>query len=165
MYFYLSIGTNINPEKNAVKVVKLLCQNFGLLTLYPFVYTAPEAMSSDSIFLNSLAIIHSQKDKSEIKHILNTIEMTLGRDRNDPEKSVKDRTADIDILLCNPQYSLSFFERFTDTYIQSCLSPNLPANLSTQGLPSYQGATTIDLDRISGEIMITKNKLDCLVNG
>lgn len=165
MYFYLSIGTNINPERNAVKVVKSLCQHFGLLTLYPFVYTTPEAISSDSIFLNSLAIIHSKKNEGDIKQILNTIEMTLGRDRSDPQKSIKDRTADVDILLCDTHYSLSLFDRFTDNYIQSCLPPNTPANLSAQGLPTYQGASTIDLDRTTGEIVIIEDKLNRLING
>ena len=164
MYFYLSIGTNINPEKNAVEIIKNLCTHFGDITLFPFVYTQPELISSSSIFLNSLAIIESNHDDKELKNILNSIEIRLGRNRNDPLKSTKNRPADIDILLKADKYHLPLFNTFTDRYIKACIPPNTPADLSVYGLPTHQGATTIHLDSTSGQISIAENKLDCLVN-
>lgn len=164
MYFYLSIGTNINPEKNAVNIIKNLSHHFGRLTLFPFVYTKPEFISSSSIFLNSLAIIESKLSDKEIKHILNTIEIKLGRNRNDPLRSTKDRPADIDILLQADKHHLSLFDTFTDQYIKACLPPNTPADLSVYGLPTHQGAATVHLDSTTSQIAIIENKLDCLVN-
>lgn len=164
MYFYLSIGTNINPEKNAVRIIKNLCHHFGMLTLYPFVYTKPELISSSSIFLNGLAIIESKLDDKELKNILNSIEVKLGRNRNDPLKSTKNRPADIDILLQADKHHLALFDTFTDQYIKACLPPNTPVDLSVYGLPAHQGAATIHLDNTAGQISIIENKFDCLVH-
>lgn len=164
MYFYLSIGTNINPEENAANIIINLCHHFGKVTLLPFVYTKPELISSSSIFLNGLAIIESDLSDKEVKHILNTIEIKLGRNRNDPLKSIKDRPADIDILLQADKHHISLFDTFTDKYIKACLPPNTPADLSVYGLPAHQGATTVHLDSTTSQISIIENKFDCLVN-
>ena len=164
MYFYLSIGTNINPEKNAAKVITNLCRHFGDITLLPFIYTKPEVISSSSIFLNGLVIIESKLNNKELKNILNSIEIKLGRNRNDPLKSTKDRPADIDILLQADKHHTSLFDTFTDNYIKACLPPNKPTDLSVHGLPAHQGAATIHLDNTTGQISIIEDKLDCLVN-
>lgn len=164
MYFYLSIGTNINPEKNSVRIIENLCHHFGSLTLLPFVYTKPELILSSSIFLNGLAIIKSNLCDKDLKNILNTIEVKLGRDRNDPLKSTKNRPADIDILLQADKHHLALFDTFTEKYIKACLPPNKPADLSVYGLPAHQGAATIHLDNTTGQISIIKNKLDSLIN-
>lgn len=164
MYFYLSIGTNINPEKNAMRIIHALSEHFGHLSLFPFVYTEPESISSSSIFLNGLAIIQSELSVQQIKQVLNEIEISLGRDRSDPLKSIKDRPADIDILLFADQHHLSLFDTFNDSYIKACLPPNEPADLTSYGLPAQQGAATVYLDNRTGKIEIVQNKLDCLIN-
>lgn len=164
MYFYLSIGTNIKPEKNAVRIISNLCRHFGTLTLLPFVYTKPETIPSTSIFLNSLVVIESKLNSQEIKSILNAIEIKLGRNHNDPFKSTKDRPADIDILLESEEYNLSMFETFTESYIQACLPPTTPADLSMYNLPSYQGAASVNFDDTTSKIQILYDELDCLVN-
>ncbi len=117
MYYYLSIGTNIEPEMNAVRISTALAHAFGQFALYPFIYTAPVNMQSKKVFLNSLAIIHSDLDAKAVKHELNIIEMQLGRDRQDPMRSEKDRTADIDILAAHPLYDESLFLEQDAPYI------------------------------------------------
>lgn len=117
MYYYLSIGTNIEPEANAVRISTALARVFGKFSLYPFVYTTPVAMKSSKAFLNSLAIISSEHDTDAVKLQLNAIEIALGRDRQDPLRSEKDRSADIDILTSHPNYNESLFLNYDAPYI------------------------------------------------
>lgn len=165
MFVYLSIGTNIQPEKNAVNIVRELCQHFGPLTLYPFIYTQPVAMTNTSVFLNSLAIITTNAPADEVKQILNAIETKLGRDRNDPEKSYKDRTADIDILNTSEALDQNHFMTCQEPYIAQCLSQEqAAADLSKEGLASHQGAATVHWDGSAGKVLVNQDKLQSLVN-
>ncbi|MDQ7049978.1 MAG: hypothetical protein Q9M92_10740 [Enterobacterales bacterium] len=68
MYYYLSIGTNISPEVNAVKIVQLLCKIFGQMVLYPFIRTSPVDIQSENLFLNSVAIIKTRFRADSIKN-------------------------------------------------------------------------------------------------
>lgn len=164
MFFYLSIGTNITPKKNAVKIIRAILDRFGDITLFPFVKTKPVGMKNASDFLNSLSIITTQLPPAEVKKCLNTIEINLGRDRSDPNRSKKDRVADIDILLYSNKHHLSLFNSFNDAYVQACLiGKHTPEDLSEFGLPSFQRASTIHIDNASGQILIVEDKQDGLV--
>lgn len=161
MFVYLSIGTNIQPEKNAVHIVRELCQHFGVITLYPFIYTQPVSMPKTSIFLNSLAIINTETPPKKIKTILNEIEVKLGRDRSDPKRSYKNRTADIDILNVHENLDENLFlEGNEEPYIQLCLSQKQAcADLRQEGLPSYQRAASVHWDRSTRKILVRQNEL------
>ena len=160
MFVYLSISTNIQPEKNAVNITRELCQVFGPMILYPFIYTKPVSMPNASLFLNSLAIIKTDAPNSEIKKKLNLIETKLGRNRNDLNRSKKDRTADIDILKSSALLDEENFRCCDEPYVQFCLSQDQSAaNLSDYGLPAHQRATTVHWDRNTGKIVISQNKL------
>ena len=153
MYYYLSLGSNIHPEKNAVGIVTALLAQFNDLYLFPFIKTQPVNMETNNYFLNSLAIINSDLKKSGIKSILNHVEISLGRDRSDPHKSKKDRTADIDILGCELNFDTDFFLRFKESYIADCLSEEIPhINLSEFGLPDFNTASWI-ITRDNGKLM------------
>ena len=160
MFVYLSIGTNIQPEKNAVNITRELCQNFGPIILYPFIYTQPISMPNTALFLNALATIRTDAPTTEIKETLNQIEIRLGRDRNDPNKSKKDRTADIDILNVSDTFDEEKFKRCEEPYVALCLSQNqTKADLSDQGLPAHQGPATVNWDRNAGKIVVSQNQL------
>lgn len=138
MYYYLSIGTNINPEFNAAQIIHCLAREFSAIRYFPFVYTEPQGMQTELTFLNSAAIIESNLPPSEFKSRLNAIETELGRDRNDPLRSKKDRTADIDILGTEEDLDLLFFNQFKETYIRGVVAPEAHsqfADLSRYGLP------------------------------
>lgn len=168
MYYYLSIGTNIDPHNNAARIIRQLLDNFGPMISHPFLLNAPQNIASKNKFLNSVAIIYSDKSEKEIKGTLNQIEIALGRDRNDPLKSVKDRTADIDILGCSEELNSEFFKQFSEPYInfnaQSERDHNDYADLSQKGLPSTQGPTTIHFDRTAGQIRILDDRQHSLKN-
>ena len=98
MYYYLSIGSNIDPESNISKTLEVLLNKFSELYLFPPVYTVPENIKSNNKFINTLAVLKSDLNITSLKNILNDIEESLGRDRGDENRSMKDRVCDIDII-------------------------------------------------------------------
>ncbi|MFL0811389.1 MAG: 2-amino-4-hydroxy-6-hydroxymethyldihydropteridine diphosphokinase [Agarilytica sp.] len=161
MHYYLSLGSNIEPEKNAVKMLAALANRFGAFIAYPFYYTPPVKITSGHPFLNSLAIIPSGLQPDAFKAELNCIEIRLGRDRSDPLRSQKDRTADIDILKISAKVDTLFFENFDEPYINIfTLGKDKRADLSAFGLPTTERATTVDLDTTTGHIRVVDSALD-----
>ncbi len=171
MIFYLSLGSNIQPQANSVNMLQALAEHFGPLLAFPFVHTKPENMQTRHDFINSLAVIKSQLAAEQVKACLNSIEVSLGRDRDNPQRSVKDRTADIDILGCSETYDAHFFETLNEPYIHAVLHLKTPVNVSEAGLnllyelSTTQGPTTIDLDATTGKVGIIENTIDGLKHG
>ena len=165
MYFYLSLGTNINPQINAVKMVEALSVKFGSVLLFPFVYSKPIGINTKRHFLNSIAVVESQLSAEELKDHLNHIEEDLGRNRQDPLKSMRDRTADIDILACEQEFDIGIFSRFDAPYIHQCLNSQSPkADLSCEGMLPIQRPTTINTQRGSSHIRIIEDRENCFIN-
>ncbi|MFT5083493.1 MAG: 2-amino-4-hydroxy-6-hydroxymethyldihydropteridine diphosphokinase [Lentisphaeria bacterium] len=165
MHYYLSLGTNIRPEENAVQMVKALTIHFVEIVCFPFIYTQPHAMETPHTFLNTVAVIKSDLDCIEVKNHLNAIEESLGRDRSDPQRSVKDRTADIDILGRTTEMEDDFFSQFKQSYVRDVIANNFTGvDLSKWGLPPSEGAATIYFNAASGHIVVVDNANDGLVN-
>lgn len=162
MFHILSIGTNISPKINAVRIVKQLCLYFGSVVIYPFVFTKPETIHSKNDFLNSLAIIESKMEVKEIKSALNKIESFLGRDKTDPNSSVKDRTADIDIIHSSLVQVVKQEFLSEENYLMSVFNVEEPIDLSDYGLPAIYRPTTVNIDRTTSKIVIINDKIDCL---
>ncbi len=163
MYYYLSIGSNIEPKLNSVRIITQMLKHFGPLVSYPFVRTTPDKITTNHSFLNSVAIVRSSLGPADVKRILNSIETSLGRDREDPEKSVKDRTADIDILGYDTEINIDYFHTFDEPYIN--FKPYTARDfehMEALGLPRTEGAATIHFDSRSGHIRILDNTADRL---
>ncbi len=166
MYYYLSLGSNIDPEHSAVEMVRWLCRHFGSIGLYPFRYTQPEGIESDTAFVNTLAIVRSEAAPAQVKQWLNEIEAAMGRDRSDPLRSIKSRSADLDILGSTKALTLSFFAGAEEGYVQQCwrLQGRQP-DLSAFGLASYERAATVDLDAGTGQIRVVEDECEGLKHG
>ena len=168
MIYYLSLGSNLQPELNAVNMLRALLQHFGPLLSYPFVYTTPENINTSNGFINALVVMSSNRSPEQVKACLNTIEVALGRDRTDPARSIKDRPADIDILGFTKTYEKNYFHTFNEAYIHAVLRAKNPAHLNGislalhKQLSTTQGPTAIDLDTATGEIRIVENAIDGL---
>lgn len=161
MFYYLAIGTNIYPEKNSVAIIRKLIEEFGILYVFPFIRTQPENLHTRNYFLNSVVIITSELDERDIKARLNAIESMLGRDRNDPDSSNKDRPADIDILETCETLSADTHPQTKESFIQDVLDySGRISDLSDYGLPFFNRATIVNLDAASGDIIIVDNTLD-----
>ena len=96
MKYFLSIGSNIDAEKNldfAYKELKNIFDNIQSSSIYT---TKAEGFEGDN-FLNSIICGFSNDNFEELNVKLKTIEDKSGRDRSMPKFSA--RTLDIDIVL------------------------------------------------------------------
>ncbi len=95
---FLAIGSNINPEENVKKAIRLLTiktQVIGISTVY---LTEPEGRPGQPPFYNLVVKVETQMPPREFKYsILRTIENDLGRIRT--EDTYAPRTIDLDLIL------------------------------------------------------------------
>ena len=96
MKYFLSLGSNINAEKNlefALEELKKILSNIQSSTIHQ---TKAEGFEGDD-FLNSVVCGNSELDFEDLNKKLKLIEDNAGRNRNAPKFSP--RTLDIDIVL------------------------------------------------------------------
>lgn len=99
---YLSLGSNLQPEKNMVAATRMLAQYSRLLAISSVWESAPVGLTAQPNFLNAAAMIETELTAVQLKtDVLATIERDLGRvrqaDKNAP------RPMDLDIMLFNNQ--------------------------------------------------------------
>lgn len=161
MFYYLSIGSNIEPQKNIGKCIEILLENFGSLYLYSPVYTKPEGLNTDSIFINTLVVLESDANAVFFKDILNGIERKLGRVKKN--KNLMGHTCDIDIISNRDDFNLSIFSNLREGYLQSVIrSENLAKNVRIYNLECIDRPSTVYLDGSSSNKAIFGNKFDTL---
>jgi 2-amino-4-hydroxy-6-hydroxymethyldihydropteridine diphosphokinase len=100
--YFVSVGSNLDPRANVVRVIEALLDRFGEVQLSRVIETEPAGFASAHRFLNLCASIRSDVDEAELKANFNALETNLGRDQSDPGKKLKDRPADVDILFKIP---------------------------------------------------------------
>ena len=96
MKYFLSLGSNINAEKNlefALDELKKILSNVQSSSIHQ---TKAEGFEGDD-FLNSVVCGDSELDIKNLNKKLKLIEDNAGRNRNAPKFSA--RTLDIDIVL------------------------------------------------------------------
>ena len=96
MKYFLSLGSNINAEKNlefALEELKKILSNIESSSIHQ---TKSEGFEGDD-FLNSVVCGNSELDFKNLNKKLKLIEDNAGRNRNAPKFSA--RTLDIDIVL------------------------------------------------------------------
>ena len=96
MKYFLSLGSNINAEKNlefALEELKKILSNIQSSSIHQ---TKAEGFEGDD-FLNSVVCGNSELDIKNLNKKLKLIEDNAGRNRNAPKFSA--RTLDIDIVL------------------------------------------------------------------
>ena len=97
-YYFISLGSNIDPARNLALMLDQLLQLSNEVVLSRIIQTTAEGFETERLFLNAVARIQCHLPADELKVALNRIETELGRDRNDPRSKRKDRVADLDIL-------------------------------------------------------------------
>lgn len=93
---FISIGSNIEPEKNIRGAVRALRDAYGALTLSRVYESAPQGFSGDN-FHNLVAAFDSAEPVEAVKARLAAIETAHGRVRGD--RRLASRTLDLDLLL------------------------------------------------------------------
>lgn len=97
--YILGIGSNLDPYKNIPAILTALFELTDELTVSRIIETQPSGFESQYQFLNIAILMNSELATDALKQKFNAIEARLGRDRQDPLSSKKDRPADVDILL------------------------------------------------------------------
>jgi 2-amino-4-hydroxy-6-hydroxymethyldihydropteridine diphosphokinase len=92
---YLSLGSNVAPERNLASAVHALRERFDALRVSPFYRTTAIGFEGPD-FLNAAAVIESDLDVHALNDWLHALEDAHGRDRSGPRFG--DRTLDIDIV-------------------------------------------------------------------
>ena len=93
---YLSLGSNVAPERYLRAAIDALRARFGHVAVSPVYRTAAVGFDGPP-FLNAAAIIDSDLEPQALNDWLHALEDRHGRDRAGPRYS--DRTLDIDIVL------------------------------------------------------------------
>lgn len=98
MRYFISVGSNIQPEYNLQRVFPELWQLSPTLHVSRIVQTAPVGVPGGEPFLNLTVSLSSSLSPTELKETFNQIESSLGRDRTDERRKYKSRPMDLDIL-------------------------------------------------------------------
>ncbi len=97
---YISIGSNIDKEKNIPSSLDALQKHFGRLTVSSIYETAPVGFSGEN-FHNLIVKFDSDLEAKQVAKILRQIELDHGRTRNCQKFS--SRTLDLDLILYGDQ--------------------------------------------------------------
>lgn len=92
---YLSLGSNVEPEKHLAAAVQALRETFGEIVLSDWLRTKAVGFEGPD-FVNGAAIIETDWDVYALDEWLHALEDRHGRRRDVPRFS--DRTLDIDII-------------------------------------------------------------------
>jgi len=92
---YISMGSNIEPERNLRSAVEALRERFGTVRLSPIYRTAAVGFEGPD-FLNAIVAIESDVHPFALNDWLHALEIAHGRDRRD--KSYSNRPLDLDII-------------------------------------------------------------------
>jgi 2-amino-4-hydroxy-6-hydroxymethyldihydropteridine diphosphokinase len=96
---FVSLGSNIEPEKNLTRAVQLLRSKSNVIGTSSIYRTAPQGFQEQADFLNmAVQLTTSLSPESFKKDVLDWIERELGRVR-DPNNKNAPRTIDLDISL------------------------------------------------------------------
>ena len=93
---YLSLGSNLEPERHLRGAIKALRERFGEVEVSA-VYRFPAVGYVGPDFLNAAAAVRTDLSPAALNAWLHALEDAHGRDRSGPRYS--DRTLDIDIVL------------------------------------------------------------------
>jgi len=149
--YLLGIGSNIDPHKNVTQIIGLLLEHFPLLTLSRVLEIPPIGMNSQRDFLNVVVFIKTKQAEADLKAICNAIEVQLGRNRNDPQRKMKDRPADLDILstIHLPDEADRPAHTITDEYFLYPLLDEIIAYLSNKPFELEQAGVNLVVDELA----------------
>jgi 2-amino-4-hydroxy-6-hydroxymethyldihydropteridine diphosphokinase len=159
--FMIGIGSNIEPETNIVQIVEQLLAAFSTLHISRVLQIPPIGMNTHNDFLNLVVLLETEMSEVELKSICNHIEINQGRDRTDPDRKMKDRCADLDILtaISLPEDAEREPADITDEYFLYPLIDELVAYLCGEADSLKQAGEPLHIDDLSfGQSATTINR-------
>lgn len=107
MRFFLSAGSNIDPELHIPSSIEALKKNFDIISISSVYETDPVGPAGGRKFWNYAAAIGFTANREELSVKIRKLESLLGRKR-DPQNKFAPRCIDIDILP-QPDYQQQAF--------------------------------------------------------
>lgn len=95
----ISVGSNIEPERNIERARNILAAEHGLLDESDMIRTAPEGITDQPDFINGAWLVATALDREAFNAYLKGVEDRLGRDRGGPKFGP--RTLDLDVIAWN----------------------------------------------------------------
>ena len=93
---YVSVGSNVEPERQVSSCLRALCERFGPLRVST-IYRSKAVGFDGADFLNLVVQFNTDEEVRQVVSSLHTIEEAHGRQRDGPKFS--DRSLDLDLLL------------------------------------------------------------------
>ena len=119
----ISIGSNIEPEKNAKKALRLLASAHKILAKSAFIRTKPIGFKKQPYFLNGVALIRTRMPRAKLNRWLKKTEKELGRVKTKIKGGP--RTIDLDIITWNNRIVHEDFSK--KWFVKKSMEKILPA--------------------------------------
>ncbi len=119
----ISLGSNIDAQRNIDKALSLLKQYFEVNTVSSLIKTEPIGITDQPEFLNGALKISTSMQRDELNKLLKQIEDEMGRDREAPKFGP--RIIDLDIVVWNTEivdndyYDRSFLRDAVDEVLSA----------------------------------------------
>ncbi len=94
---FISIGSNIEPEKNMLETLRLLSKHVAISRISTVYLTEPLLHKSQPKYYNCVIEIETDIEPSALKLVLKAIERQLGRRRT--KDKYASRTIDLDLVI------------------------------------------------------------------
>jgi len=94
---YVGVGSNIEPETNVIRALDLLKERVRITAVSQIFSTAAIGGPAQERYANGVFRIETDLAPRELKHLLRSIESSLGRTRT--EDRYAPRTIDLDLVL------------------------------------------------------------------
>lgn len=114
----ISIGSNINKEKNLTVCQQLLNASFDCIQYSDISITVPYGNNYQDNFINQLAMILTNDEKNVVSNILKSIEKKIGRVPEDKNLGIV--KIDVDIIIWNNNVIKP--EDITRSYVKDLIS-------------------------------------------
>jgi len=102
---FVSVGSNIDPEENVTRALRLLDEQLGIRAVSTFYRTPALNRPHDPPFVNGVVEVDDRLSPTDLKKVLRNIERTLGRERTTDRYAP--RPMDLDLLLHGDDISSS----------------------------------------------------------
>ena len=112
--YYLSLGSNINPEESLAEAIERLRNTFQITKISNFYLNSASGFEGEDFINGCIEIGMQEHDFDYINSILKSIEDHFGRDRKQPKFS--DRPLDIDIVLVIQEEDLIYASKEIEDY-------------------------------------------------
>jgi len=120
-YYLVGLGSNLEPEFNITKAYQEIALQVSILDHSPVLINPPCGTSFQFTFHNQILLIQSEHSSAHLKALFERIEIRMGREPKSPERRLKDRPIDIDILAQSDSMEEILSIPFTETYNQTIM--------------------------------------------